>query len=378
MQKRDNSLFQSIDGAFETERLEHFLQGRRVENRIRFSYVPLLAIPLCSLFSAYYFFAVQNPSSTLYELRALFIFSCIASFSLVFLVLLRLFKRLKAFKAADVLIFLYILFLMLSFVTLSVLDSYPDDDTTAVAIFFLSLAFFYRTSFFRIVVLCVAGFISDIAIFSLVNGSQDIIHLLSLFAVLAFAIVISRTQERMHAHLFDVTRKLEVTNHKLQEDSFRDPLTNLYNRRYLEEFLLQQLAGYHRSGQPFSVIMADIDHFKDVNDKYGHPAGDAVLKDIAALMLLHSRDTDLQARYGGEEFLVVLPQTSIAQALLVAERMRMAIASHPFPEIPASITSSFGVAEVQRGDSIESLVKRVDSFLYCAKLAGRNQCVSSI
>jgi diguanylate cyclase len=149
-----------------------------------------------------------------------------------------------------------------------------------------------------------------------------------------------------------------------------DPLTGVNNRRGLDDSLGSQLALMSRYGTRFSLVMLDIDHFKQINDVQGHLYGDQMLTQLARLIDESARETDVVARYGGEEFLVVMPETDLVGAANFADRLRMRIAD----EMP--LTISGGVAEALDGDSRESLVARADAALYSAKSAGRN-CIFS-
>lgn len=155
--------------------------------------------------------------------------------------------------------------------------------------------------------------------------------------------------------------------------STTDSLTGAANRRRLEMHL-EELAGKER---PLSVIMMDMDHFKKVNDTYGHQAGDEVLKHFAAVARKSIRPGDLLARYGGEEFAVVC-RAGLEQALEIAERIRKAVQDAPAKTTAGKInvTASFGVAEFREGDTPESVIKRADEALYRAKEAGRNKVKS--
>jgi diguanylate cyclase (GGDEF)-like protein len=161
----------------------------------------------------------------------------------------------------------------------------------------------------------------------------------------------------------------------------RDGLTRIYNRQSLDERLLEELSRGKRYGQSLSLLMLDLDHFKHVNDRYGHDAGDEVLRETAQVLQESLRSTDMAARYGGEEFVVVLPHTSEGQAWKLAERIRRRIGAkrYRFNGTPFNVTASIGVASLQakaldRGDD---LLKRADRALYQAKTDGRNMVVVS-
>ena len=170
--------------------------------------------------------------------------------------------------------------------------------------------------------------------------------------------------------------QVRALNARLREQVIHDPLTGLYNRRYLEETLVRELARAQRNGQPVSVIMGDIDHFKAINDERGHLAGDEVLRALGALLLRNSRRSDICCRYGGEEFLLVLPGTAEATARERAERLRVCLATMEIGPDPDAIraTASFGVAWFPKhGPTAGELLAAVDRALYSAKQAGRDR-----
>ena len=159
--------------------------------------------------------------------------------------------------------------------------------------------------------------------------------------------------------------------------SLIDALTGVGNRRKLDEALVAEIARTRRMGGNLAVAMVDVDHFKRVNDRFGHGAGDEVLRTLAALLSAQSRPTDLVARYGGEEFVVLMPHTDLAQAGVVAERMRMALADKVIEPLPEPATASFGVAQLGPSEDGESLLARADRALYAAKEAGRDRVVAA-
>lgn len=165
----------------------------------------------------------------------------------------------------------------------------------------------------------------------------------------------------------------------LQHQSIRDELTGLFNRRYLEEFLQQEIARAQRNPYEIGVIMLDVDHFKRFNDTYGHEAGDLVLQSLSPVLRDHVRGSDIVCRYGGEELIVVLPESSLAETVTRAERLRVAIAALQVVwrgQPLGKITASFGVAVFpQHGNHGMMLFQAADTALYQAKAAGRNQVV---
>ncbi|PHS76722.1 MAG: diguanylate cyclase response regulator [Rhodospirillaceae bacterium] len=156
-----------------------------------------------------------------------------------------------------------------------------------------------------------------------------------------------------------------------------DALTNLFNRKSFNDLLLREVAMFKRDGQDLSMVMIDIDHFKNVNDSYGHDGGDKVLIDLAKVLRTVSRPRDLPCRWGGEEFAWLLPETNLEQATIAAERLRQAIQDHDFQGVSPQ-TVSLGVSMFRSGENDgEALCKRADKALYAAKQAGRNRVESS-
>jgi diguanylate cyclase (GGDEF)-like protein len=187
--------------------------------------------------------------------------------------------------------------------------------------------------------------------------------------------------ERITRALREYDRKLQELNARLSEQVTRDPLTGLFNRRYLEDSLQRELALAKRQGFAVSVVMGDIDHFKNINDAYGHQAGDEVLKKLAGLLQTNSRESDICCRYGGEEFLLVMPNVPEGLAVQRAESLRMSITEMivPFSTFRIRLTASFGVATYpKQGLDTDSLIGAADEALYEAKELGRNRvCCNS-
>lgn len=168
---------------------------------------------------------------------------------------------------------------------------------------------------------------------------------------------------------------------RLKIDVTTDFLTNLPNRRALDKRLRENVDRSNRYGTKFSMIVVDIDHFKAVNDSYGHVAGDRVIRAIGTIFSEEMRSTDFLARYGGEEFVMILPETTEEQAVKTAERMRSRVESAVFrySDQGITVTVSLGVGEVyQPEDSAENFFERVDAALYKAKDAGRNRVESTL
>jgi diguanylate cyclase (GGDEF)-like protein/PAS domain S-box-containing protein len=187
------------------------------------------------------------------------------------------------------------------------------------------------------------------------------------------------------AQIQDITARKE-TEDALKRLAIRDDLTGLYNRREMVHLLKEETSRADRHHRSVSLIMLDIDAFKKVNDTYGHLAGDKVLQQIARTIEDSVRSFDRVARYGGEEFAVILPETAGADALIVAERIRVRVASQLFPishehgidvQIPLTISSGFATITAGREKAMEDLIREADEGLYMAKHAGRNRCVGA-
>ena len=181
--------------------------------------------------------------------------------------------------------------------------------------------------------------------------------------------------------ILELEKSLKDAYEKIRILSITDKLTGCYNRTYMDEYLAKEITRAKRYGRPISLVMADIDHFKRVNDTYGHQAGDLILKDFAVSIKKGLRnDVDWIARYGGEEFLMVLPETDYNNAMSSAERLRKIVAesTSSYNGIEISITASFGVAGFSplKSDETmthEAIIDRADKALYQAKNDGRNR-----
>ena len=163
-----------------------------------------------------------------------------------------------------------------------------------------------------------------------------------------------------------------IRNARLEGLSLKDSLTDVYNRRYFMARIEEETRRLPRSAEPLALVLIDLDHFKSINDEHGHPAGDEALKEVARLLLRHSRDFTVVTRYGGDEFAVLLVNTTKAGAVNYAERIRVLLAQHPFGH--GVTTASFGVATTpDDATSAKELIAGADQALYEAKRLGRNR-----
>lgn len=187
-----------------------------------------------------------------------------------------------------------------------------------------------------------------------------------------------REQELLTANeaLLNDYQEIDALQQQLREQATRDPLTGLYNRRYLNSTMERELARCKRDGQPLAVVMIDIDYFKKINDTYGHPAGDEVLRNLGAMLGSMARAADLACRYGGEEFLLLMPTMTLQPARVRADELRAAFGATvvEFGDFRLQATLSIGIAVYpDHGSSANELINCADRALYRAKLSGRDQ-----
>ena len=169
--------------------------------------------------------------------------------------------------------------------------------------------------------------------------------------------------------------KLEQELESVRQESKEDFLTKLYNKRALDEFFTMKDAEYERYGRNYSVVMFDLDHFKSVNDMYGHEAGDAVLTAFAAILKQEARSVDIVGRYGGEEFIAILSETDTQGGVVFAEKVRKYVqkARFMYKGKRIEVTVSSGVSERKKHVSLKALINSADEYLYKAKKDGRNR-----
>ena len=200
--------------------------------------------------------------------------------------------------------------------------------------------------------------------------TEELVNIRAMVVALAVGLAAVVTTLAFYRQRFE--RLLARIHHEARSDA----LTGSSNRRHGNELLAGELERARRLHHPLSVILFDIDHFKAVNDGFGHLTGDRILREVAELARADLRSYDTLVRWGGEEFLILLPESTTTEAVRIAERLRLRIAEHPFVH-DRSITISAGVAGLVDGDDGESLVARADALLYRIKGSGRNRIMGS-
>ncbi|HIV72113.1 MAG TPA: GGDEF domain-containing protein [Candidatus Aquabacterium excrementipullorum] len=206
------------------------------------------------------------------------------------------------------------------------------------------------------------------------SATLEIVHFVLMATILPVVTVLGAQMATTRAHLKAKKEALESALQRIQAMAIRDELTGLYNRRHMMEVLEQQIKRQERTGKPFTLCLLDLDHFKRINDTYGHGAGDEVLRHFAEISLYTLRDTDVLARWGGEEFLLMLPDTPADAGSLSIERIRKSLMHAPLvPELPElHVTFSAGMMAFQPGDDVRTAIERADRALYQAKSDGRD------
>jgi len=215
----------------------------------------------------------------------------------------------------------------------------------------------------------------DLKVYALGQGANDYISKpftpKELLARVHVALRLKRERDDLHK----IAEEANAYAKSEQNKAVTDPLTGVLNRYELQVILGNQLAQARRYGKPVSCLMIDVDKFKVVNDTYGHPSGDAALRQVAGILKEAVRGSDVVFRYGGEEFMVLLPDTMLEGAVALAEKIRMLTASHPFGEGERIffLTLSVGAAVLREGESGSDMIMRADAALYRAKALGRNR-----
>lgn len=291
-------------------------------------------------------------------------------FAAVFSVLLHIARKKDSRPLILALSFIFSLLSVAFGLALSFLDFQHSSNLTAVYIASIGISVMLSAPylFYIVLQLWLVACSSAVYFFFLKDTANPSLMLSFVFlAGLSFAFGYYTEQSRWKSNLAAIQMKA-LTLH--------DQMTGAYNRIFLNEYMTKLLDAKHRYGTPLSCILIDVDHFKSVNDTHGHLAGDRVLVELVRRLRDTVRSADIVARMGGEEFLIVLPQTTLDKALVVANKLRLAVEQTPIANL--SITVSAGAAEIDDSETFESAFHRCDEALYRAKKSGRNKVEASI
>ncbi len=214
------------------------------------------------------------------------------------------------------------------------------------------------------------------------GGNPDIMRLVQ--GVIKVARAAQETNEQLEQQLNESSDEISFLRENIasiQQEAMTDPLTGVKNRKTFDVAIEKTIDRAREEETPMSLVLADVDHFKRFNDKWGHQTGDQVLRLVADMMKQNVKGQDVLARYGGEEFAIILPATSRDNGVKLADRIREAVGARALKkrrsnESMGNVTLSMGVAELRSGDTVEAIIERADKCLYQAKAAGRNQVVS--
>jgi diguanylate cyclase (GGDEF)-like protein len=257
----------------------------------------------------------------------------------------------------------------------------------ALSLFYLVALMFgvLRLGTARLLALAMVALVAHAAVLALsgsLNGpgaAAGWTQLATLAIVLPWFAAMGGYVNRLRHRLSDSNRLLRDANLRIEQIAQHDELTGVFNRRYLIAALERERSRALRLGAPLCACLIDIDHFKGINDRWGHAAGDAVLKHFVVIAAAELRGADVFGRYGGEEFLLMMPDTDVLGALAVAERIRRTIGDAGFPQMSPErpVTVTIGVAALAREEPIFVLLERADEALYRGKEAGRNRVVAA-
>lgn len=215
----------------------------------------------------------------------------------------------------------------------------------------------------------------DLPDLALSGGNEEVGAMMGAFSRILGRIEEQGNEIQDYAHRLEAAYKdLELSNARLKEYSFKDEVTGLYNRRFYSIRLEEEVSRYRRFNHPVSVVLVDLDGFKEINDDLGHGAGDDTLRDMSDILLRYSRGINVICRYGGDEFAVLLVETSKAGAKLYADRIRQVLSTHRFSH-GRRLTASFGIASLPEdvAPGADDLMRAADEALYAAKRAGKNR-----
>lgn len=246
---------------------------------------------------------------------------------------------------------------------------YPIEYLILFPLIWASIRLQYGVNLIFLIIVAVFAIVGTASGYSQFSFEGD--HRLSLIMLQIFIFTVTFATLMITAQRCNAIRILD----EKERLSLIDPLTQVGNRRFFTEVFAEELGKSRRYKRPMSLILFDIDHFKQINDSLGHQAGDSVLKELCALIGGQLRSSDHLARWGGEEFIIILPESVLSSAIVTAEKLRKMVEEYPF-SINQHVTCSFGVIQCRDDESADSVIDRADGKLYDAKESGRNNVVS--
>ena len=356
--------------SFKSEYLKHQVE----DNFNRFLIIPIITCAIGLLFFALnsyiYFYQTPDQSTDIY----FFLWAALIILSLCFRLFISSVNKRNNHRLVDVVILLYVIAMCCVSASVTALDTMQSNDLTVYSYTILGLTTAYRSSLIKyLFIACFTFLYFSWFSLSILQQELQVSVVLPLLALSVISIFIAVSLEGNRKKLVRLSAQLEKTNRRLTEESIRDPLTKLYNRRYLTDYLMRKVKEFGRSKEPLCVAICDLDHFKTVNDQLGHLVGDKALERFAEVLQKVSRETDIHIRFGGEEFVIVMPKTNLKQALISIERLRLATSEEKFHQVSWPLTVSVGVTEINQGDTYDSLLARADALVYQAKSQGRDQ-----
>jgi len=355
---------------------EEVRRNQLVDNARSFPVVLSGALVLSILiFAQYSFFPPLDLSAPIRE-GYVIIFATMAALSLVWLPVVFLSSRMPV-NAVRAAIGMYFLLLLTWSMCVSFLDLATNQGWDALIIGIMVYAVVYRSSLrnflFALAWILSAG--TAILLF-FYRGDPNPGRFLQFYLYCFVGILFAVQTESTRVETAILRAGLRDSNEELRTLAILDPLTKMYNRRYLNEYLAHQVPLARRLGQSISFLSMDLDRFKDINDRFGHPEGDRIIVKTSDLIRTSVREYDLLFRYGGEEFLVVLVNTEMADALEIAERIRENVEQGDFGLSDRKVTLSIGLSAIPADGDLQSALSTADHRLYAAKAAGRNRCVA--
>ncbi|MBK8395416.1 MAG: diguanylate cyclase [Leptospiraceae bacterium] len=360
---------------FDTIQIDKYTKFNELKNWNRFPrFAVVVFLASISFLLQHSFYPIVDPNSFLYSVY-IGVYSILISITVAFSFLVHFLNR-KHIRIHFIYLFYFNVFII-STLTLNILNFYTSEDLSLFAFVVMSIPLILRTKFLNyiLIYLCIlVTFIYTLIFFHI--GKTDALRITQIFLYTFVGFLTTVTIEYARRKTFHLEEELRKKNNLLESISVKDPLTGVFNRRYMMDLLVHHILLSRKTNQPFSQGIVDIDHFKKINDTLGHLTGDDVLKEIATIIKSTVRESDLVFRFGGEEFIILFPETDLENANTVMQRIRVVIESHNFSGVPWKVTTSGGFTVLSDTDSPDSILQRSDELLYKAKEEGRNRIYS--